>query len=193
MRPTLSMFGLISVNLQDLHYSARRWSHSRQHSNRVERRLGRLAGTVAGVAVAAALQAVDGIALKVTVDRWAAATGDVRVVVYEAALAVRQIEIGLAALLSITTGLALIAFSFAMLVSMRYPHWVGVIGLLDGLGMAAAGGAQASSGFSALAMTISMTASSVLLLWIILAGILMWRLAPRLGNNADERAFSSHG
>jgi hypothetical protein len=57
-----------------------------------------------------------------------------------------------------------------MLVSMRYPHWVGVIGLLDGLGMAAAGGAQASSGFSALAMTISMTASSVLLLWIILAG-----------------------
>jgi hypothetical protein len=90
MRPTLSMFGLISVNLQDLHYSARRWSHSRQHSNRVERRLGRLAGTVAGVAVAAALQAVDGIALKVTVDRWAAATGDVRAVVYEAALAVRH-------------------------------------------------------------------------------------------------------
>jgi hypothetical protein len=152
-----------------------------------------LAGTVAGVAVAAALQAVDGIALKVSVDRWAAATGDVRAVVYEAALAVRQIEIGLAALLSITTGLALIAFSFAMLVSMRYPHWVGVIGLLDGLGMVAAGGAQASSGFSALAMTISMTASSVLLLWIILAGILMWRLAPRLGNNAKERTFSSNG
>jgi hypothetical protein len=94
---------------------------------------------------------------------------------------VRQIEIGLAALLSLTTGLALIAFSFAMLVSMRYPHWVGAIGLLDGLGMVAAGAAQASSGFSALAMTISMTASSVLLLWIILAGILMWRLAPRLG------------
>ena len=73
-----------------------------------------------------------------------------------------------------------------MLVSMRYPHWVGAIGLFDGVGMMAAGAAQASSGFSALAMTISMTASSVLLLWIILAGILMWRLAPRLGNNADE-------
>jgi hypothetical protein len=80
-----------------------------------------------------------------------------------------------------------------MLVSMRYPHWVGAIGLFDGVGMMAAGAAQASSGFSALAMTISMTASSVLLLWIILAGILMWRLAPRLGNNADERTFSSDG
>jgi hypothetical protein len=40
MRPTLSISGLISVNLQDLHYSARRWSHSRQHSSRVEPRLG---------------------------------------------------------------------------------------------------------------------------------------------------------
>jgi len=38
-----------------------------------------------------------------------------------------------------------------------------------------------------------MTASSVLLIWIILAGILMWRLAPRSGNNADEHTFSSHG
>jgi hypothetical protein len=35
------MSGPISVNLQDLHYSARRWSHSRQHSSRVEPRLGR--------------------------------------------------------------------------------------------------------------------------------------------------------
>ena len=105
----------------------------------------------------------------------------------------RQIEIGLASLPSLTTGLALIAFSFAMLASMRYPHWLGAIGLFDGLGMVATGAAQASSGFSALAMTISMTASSVLLLWIILAGILMWRLAPRLGNNVDKRAFSSNG
>jgi hypothetical protein len=151
-----------------------------------------LAGAAAGVAVAAALQAVDGIALKVTVDRWAAASGDVRTVVYEAALAVRQIEIGLAALLSVTTGLSLIAFSFAMLVGMRYPHWLGAIGLLDGLGMVASGAAQASTGFSGLAMTISMTASSVLLIWIILAGILMWRLAPRLGNNADEQTFPSN-
>jgi hypothetical protein len=47
---------------------------------------------------------------------------------------------------------------------MRYPYWVGVIGLLDGLGMVATGAAQASSGFSALAMTISMTASSALLI-----------------------------
>jgi len=112
-----------------------------------------LAGTIVGVAIAAALQAVDGVALKVTVDRWAAATGEARAVIYEAALAVRQIEIGLACLLSITTGLTLIAFSFAMLVGARYPRWLGAIALLDGLGMVAAGAAQAATGFAALAMS----------------------------------------
>jgi hypothetical protein len=145
-----------------------------------------LAGTAAGVAVAAVLQAAD---LKVTLDRWAAATGDTRAAIYEAALAVRQIEIGLASLLSITTGLTLIAFSFAMLAGVRYPRSLGAIGLLDGLGMVAAGGTQAATGFSALAMTLSMTASSVLLIWIIVVGVLMWRLARRLENQAKESLF----
>jgi hypothetical protein len=149
-----------------------------------------LAATIVGIAVAAALQAVDGVALKVTVDRWAAATGEARTIVYEAAVAVRQIEIGLASLLSITTGLTLIAFSFAMLLGARYPRWLGAIALVDGLGMVAAGAAQAATGFSALAMTLSMTASSVLLIWIILAGILMWRLAPRLESEATDGAFN---
>jgi len=149
-----------------------------------------LAATIVGIAIAAALQAVDGVALKVTVDRWAAATGDTRAVIYEAALAVRQIEIGLASLLSITTGLTLIAFGLAMLLGARYPRWLGAIGLLDGVGMVAAGAAQAATGFSALAMTLSMAASSVLLIWIILAGIFMWRLAPRLESEAKDGAFN---
>jgi hypothetical protein len=51
-------------------------------------------GATASVAVAAALQAVDGIALKSMVDRWAAATGQEQRIAFEAALAVRQIEIG---------------------------------------------------------------------------------------------------
>jgi hypothetical protein len=149
-----------------------------------------LAATIVGIAIAAALQAVDGVALKVTVDRWAAATGDTRAVIYEAALAVRQIEIGLASLLSITTGLTLIAFGLAMLLGARYPRRLGAIGLLDGVGMVAAGAAQAATGFSALAMTLSMAASSVLLIWIILAGIFMWRLAPRLESEAKDGAFN---
>ena len=144
-----------------------------------------LAGTAASIAVAAALQAVDGVALKVMVDRWAAATGDARGLAYEAAFAVRQIEIGLATLLSLLFGFTLTVFALAFLRSTRYPTWLGGIGLLGGLGTVAAGAAQASTGFSALAMTLSMLTSSVLLIWTILAGILMWRLAPQLAGDSD--------
>lgn len=150
-------------------------------------RLG-VVGTAASLAMAAALQAVDGVALKAIVDRWAAVTGDARGLTFEAAFAVRQIEIGLAGFLSLLSGLTLAALGAAMMQSVRYPRWLGLIGLLDGLGMVAAGAAQASTGFSGLAMTISMTASSGLLVWVMLAGVWMWRAAPRLAhrNHAAE-------
>jgi len=144
-----------------------------------------LAGTVASIAVAAALQAVDGVALKVTVDRWAAATGEVRLAIYEAAHAVRQIEIGLASFLSILFGLTLISFGIAILLSIRYPAWLGVMGLLAGLGMVVTGMAQASMGFSEPAMTLSMLSSLLFVLWVALVGILMWRLATQVGNDTN--------
>jgi hypothetical protein len=134
------------------------------------------------VALAATLERV---ALKVTVDRWAAATGEARVLTYEAALAVRRIEIGLASLLSLLFGFTLTVFGLATRFSARYPTWLASIGLLGGLGTVVAGASQASTGFSGLATTISMLASSVLLVWIILAGILMWRLAPKLARDTD--------
>ena len=142
-------------------------------------------GAVASMAVAAALQAVDGVALKATVDRWAAASGDARSLAYEAALALRQIEIGLAAFVSVLSGLTLIAFGQAILRSTRYPAWLGAVGVLDGLGMAAAGAAQASMGFSGLAMTLSMLSSSVLILWLALVGAFRWRWASRSSSGSD--------
>ena len=144
-----------------------------------------VAGTVASIAVAAALQAVDGVALKATVDRWSGATGEARLLVYEVVQAVRQIEIGLAGFLSVLFGLTLLALSLAVLLSIGYPAWLGVIGFLDGLGMAAAGMAQVSTGFSGLAMTLSTLATSIFLVWMTLAGILMWRLASQSDRGRD--------
>jgi hypothetical protein len=139
-----------------------------------------MAGAVASVALAAALQAVDGVALKATVDRWAAAEEAARPLAFEAALALRQLEIGLAVVLSLLSGLTLVALGLAVLRSARYPAWLGAVGLLDGAGMLAAGVAQASAGFSGLAMTLSMASSSVFLVWAATAGVLMWREASRL-------------
>lgn len=144
-----------------------------------------LAGAASTVAMAAALQAVDSVALKVTVHRWATATEEARALAYEAAFAVRQVEVGLASLLSLVSGLTLAAFGVAIALSARYPGWLGLIGLLGGLRTVAAGVAQASTGFSGVAMTLSMVASSVLLAWAIMAGILMWRLAGRLPGEVD--------
>jgi len=141
-------------------------------------------GAAAMVAVGAALQAVDGVALKIVVERWASAAGGDRASAFEAAFAVRQVEVGLASLLSLVSGLTLAVFGVALILSARYPAWLGVVGLLGGLGMVAAGAAQASTGFSGLAMDLSMPASFVLLAWAVLAGLLMWRSAPRSGAKA---------
>jgi len=64
---------------------------------------------IAGLAVASALQAVDGVALKVMVDAWAAAPAGQKEGAFHAAFAVRQIEIGLASMLSLLFGLTVAA------------------------------------------------------------------------------------
>ena len=145
-----------------------------------------LAGAVASISVYAALQAVDGVSNHVMAHRWAAATGETRVLVYEAAFAVRQIEVGVTSLFSLSFGSTLSVFGLAMLLSTRYPTWLGGIGLLRGLGTVAVGLEQASNGFSDLALTIFMVVGAVDLIWVIVTGILMWRLAPQLVGNSDS-------
>jgi hypothetical protein len=135
-------------------------------------------GTAASVAVSAVLQAVDGVALKVMVDRWAQATGEVQAQAFESAFALRQIETGMASYLSILFGLTISTFGISLLLNRRFPRWLGWLGLVGGIGTIAAGIAQAYTGFSILAMRLSMPSSCALLLWAIAVGIFMWRLAP---------------
>ena len=142
-------------------------------------RIGAL-GAAASVATTAALQAVDGVALKVVVNRWAEASGEAQARAFEGAFAVRQIEIGLASLLSLVFGLTISAFGISLLLSRRFPRWLGLLALVGGLGTVAAGIGQAYTGFSAVSMNLSMSAASILLLWAIAAGVFMWRLAPQL-------------
>ena len=146
-----------------------------------------VAGTAASVAAAAALQAVDGVALKTMVNRWAEATGEARALAFEGTFAVRQVEIGLASLLGVLFGLTIMVFGIAMILSRRFPTWLGGLGLVGGLTTLAAGVAQAYTGFSPLAMTLSMPASALLLLWAVFNCALLWRLAPMLSarNGAD--------
>ena len=130
---------------------------------------------IASLGVATALQAVDGVALKAIVDTWAAAPEAQKQAAFYAALAVRHVEIGLASTASLLFGLTVIAYGVALIRGRIYPVWIGIFALVPGIGSAIAGVLMAYSGFSALAMAISMPASALLLLWMLGIGVMMWR------------------
>jgi hypothetical protein len=134
-----------------------------------------IGGAIASLGVGAVLQAVDGIALKAMVVAWATAPTAQKEVTFQAALAVRQIEIGLASMGNLLFGLTAICYGMALLADDPYPKWMGGLAIVGGVVTTIAGGMMAYSGFSGPAMAISMPASSILLVWMLSLGVLMWR------------------
>jgi len=132
-------------------------------------------GAVASLAIACALQAVDGIALKRMVDAWQLAPAAEKDMVFHAAFAVRQVEVGLASMLSLLLGLTATIYGAALLADRTYPRWVNGLALVGGVTTAVAGLVIAYTGFSELSMAVSMPGSSVLLLWMVALGLCMWR------------------
>src|SRR5215203_2129964 len=144
------------------------------------------AGSVASAALYAANQGVDGVANRAADLRWAGATGAAHTRTFEAAFAVRQIEVALTSVFTLSLGCTLTVFGLAMLFSKRYPSWLGAIGMLGGPAMVAIGLEQASGGFSSLALNLFMVVGPVDLVWVCATGVLMWRLAPRLATEQDR-------
>jgi hypothetical protein len=134
-------------------------------------------GAVASLAAAAVLQAVDGIALKAMVDAWAAAPTAEKPAAFSAAFAVRQIEIGLASLLSILFGATCALFGLLLHGDGRYPRWIGGAAFAGGAGFAASGVWIAQSGFSPAVMNIQMPASLMTVAWIVGVAAIHWRRA----------------
>ena len=139
---------------------------------------------VASVSLAAALQAVDGVALKFMLDRWSSASAEARAVVFEAAFGVRQIEIGLASLVGALFGLTVLLYGVAILLSSVAGAWLGVFGVLGGAAMLASSIVQAHAGFSVIAMTMSMPSTSLVLLWSVCIGVFLLRRAGSVENAA---------
>jgi hypothetical protein len=127
------------------------------------------------LAVAVALQAVDGIALKLMVDAWAAAPATQKEGLFHAAFAVRQIEVGLASMTSLSMGLTAILYGVALLVDRTHPKWLGGLAMIGGVPTMIAGVVIAHTGFSGLAMAINMPANALLLAWMLILGACMWR------------------
>ena len=130
---------------------------------------------VAAVTIAAALQAADGIALKVMVDAWQNATAPEKQALFQAAFAVRQIEIGLASFMAVLFGTTAILFGFALGLGTIFPKWLGWIGIAGGAGMIAGGILTAFSGFSRAAMNVAMPFNLIVVIWILLIAGFLWR------------------
>ncbi len=87
----------------------------------------------------------------------------------------RQIEIGLASLLSILFGATAALYGLLLYGDGRYPTWIGSIAVAGGIGFAAGGVALAYGGFSPTAMNIQMPASLLVLTWIVAVAAILWR------------------
>ena len=83
------------------------------------------AGAIASLALAAVLQAVDGLALRAMVEHWVAAAAAQKESAFQSAFAVRQVEIGLASVLSLVLGATATLFGVALLDGLKYPRWIG--------------------------------------------------------------------
>jgi hypothetical protein len=133
------------------------------------------AGAIASVAIAAALQAVDGVALKVMVDSWAASPEPEKAMLFRAAFGVRQIEVGLASMTSLALGLTASIYGIGILIDGRFPRLLGTVAIVGGLPTAIAGIVIAHTGFSNQAMVVGMPSNSLLILWMIAMGIYGWK------------------
>jgi hypothetical protein len=134
-------------------------------------RLGSAFG-IAGIAAAAALQAVDGVALKAMVDRWAAAPEPEMAALFAATYAVRQVEVGLAATTCLLLGLMAAILGLAFVIDGRVPRWAGILGIAGGVSTAASGVVIAYAGFSRLSVAVNMPAVLVLMAFTVALGML---------------------
>jgi hypothetical protein len=130
----------------------------------------------AGFATAAVLQAVDGVALKAMVDLWSSASDD-RPTLFAATLAVRQVEIGLDALLALVLAAAFLSLGVALLTAPARSRGLGGLALATAAAAAANGLVLALGGFSNTAM-LATTASGLLgLAFLLTAAVWSWRRA----------------
>ncbi|RWC33455.1 MAG: hypothetical protein EOS70_15895 [Mesorhizobium sp.] len=132
----------------------------------------------ASLAAAAALQAVDGIALKAMVNAWAMADDAAKASLFNAAFAVRQIEIGFAAVSAALLGLTVLLASIALQQAKHCPVWMSLLGSPGAVGVLIGGVATAATGFSDIAMAANMPGSLVLLIWVVLLAVIDLKRKP---------------
>jgi hypothetical protein len=126
--------------------------------------------------VIAILQAVDGIALKMVVNSWAAAPAEEKAITFRVAEGVRWIEYGTNSIFRILQGTVVVIFGVAIVKSALLSRWIGGVGVIVGAVTIVAGLEVAYVGFAYTNIVglrgISMT---IYFIWVGILGGFMWR------------------
>jgi hypothetical protein len=133
----------------------------------------------ATVAVTAVLQAVDGVALKATVDLWSLAGPADRPALFAAAQAVRQVEIGLDAVFSLALAATTLLFGLVLVRGSRGGRSLGAVAFVTAATATAAGVLFGLQGFSTTAMNMGAASGVLGIDLTITASVWAWRRTSR--------------
>jgi hypothetical protein len=122
----------------------------------------------------AALQAVDGIALKMAVDSWVAAPPEEKAITFRVAEGIRFIEYGTNSIFRILQGTVAVIFGVAIVKSKLLSKWICGTGVVIGAVTIYAGLEVAYLGFGGLTSIIGIS-MIIYFIWIGILGGLMWK------------------
>src|ERR671923_1947659 len=134
-----------------------------------------LAAAIITASTYAILQAVDGIAQKISTSTWYAIPpedSEEKAIAFRVAEGIRWTEIGINSYFRMLQGAVGIIFGVAIAKSALLSRWIGAVGIAVGAVGIAAGVVTAYIGFSE---PVSNIWAVTLYLWIIILGIFMWR------------------
>jgi hypothetical protein len=138
---------------------------------------------IIAVSTLAILQAVDGIALKMAVDSWAAApAAQEKAITFRVAEGIRWTEIGTNSIVRILQGTVAVIFGVAIVKSMLLRRWIGGVGVFVGAVTIIAGVEVAYVGFASSQAGVGVVSLIIYSIWVGILGGLMWRKAMSKSN-----------
>jgi hypothetical protein len=138
-------------------------------------RFGALSAAVA-LALYAALQAIDGVALKHAVDAWAAAAEPEKAMRFATAEGIRWLEWGMRSYQSFLLGAALVLFGIVIVATRRVSRVVGYLMALSGLAYLVQGWIIGAEGFSAANAVPTLSGIVLTVVWSVWLLISAWRM-----------------
>ncbi|PZG20132.1 hypothetical protein C1I95_10290 [Micromonospora craterilacus] len=134
------------------------------------------AAAVAALALYGVLQAVDGVALKQTVNAWASAPDSEKAARFASAEAIRWLEWGVRSYHNLALGIALLLLAVALVWTARIPRPIVPLIGLSGLAYLMQGWVVGSVGFSQTETIAIVLAFALDVVWMIWLVVVAWRM-----------------